>query len=248
MDNEITNPSSQHTLLNREDLSGLRRIALLYGGGQLLKYVKGEWQVNETVVNGDEYVFRVDLLAHGWVEWVGGEIGRKELVFHNQTPKERRELDCHDESLWETGNDGKKKDPWQFEFLMPCENKEGDRFGWPTSSDGGMRAVGRLAEKYAGKGGRFMPLVRLETSSYSNKRHGGRTDVPVLTVMKWIPRESGDLPAIAAPDAASIHGTMVGGRPGITVTSGPQPPTPARQPEPAMDDGGPGPNDELITW
>jgi hypothetical protein len=95
-------------------------------------------------------------------------------------PQEREELDDNDKSKWETGLDGKPKDPWSFQHLLPFESLEsGEVLIFTTSSVGGQIATEELVNAYARRlkrtKSRALPIVKLASKDMPTKAYG---DVP----------------------------------------------------------------------
>ena len=168
--------------------------------GQLLKFSKGDWLVgqdNEELDPKTHLVACMDEMQIGWVKWVDGKpeeniMGR---IIDGYQPKKRKELGDTDESEWEVDNDGKPRDPWQFNNLIIMRPpgldaiEEEDLYTFVTSSRGGINAVGELCKAY-GKQMRLRPndypIIELGVNSYNhpNKEYG-RIKIPLLTVVGW---------------------------------------------------------------
>jgi hypothetical protein len=93
-------------------------------GSPFLKFTKiGEFALSDTVVvpNGTRCIAHVDEAAFGWRKWEGGRpvderMGRVADCF---VPPQRQELGDTDQSKWETGDEGERRDPWQFCASVP---------------------------------------------------------------------------------------------------------------------------------
>jgi hypothetical protein len=81
--------------------------------GKLLKFVKGEWQIGEdTLSEGAEYIAFIDEVARGYVKFQDKAVVDRRIVkVRDGKSPQREELDDSDSSEWETGDDGKPRDP-----------------------------------------------------------------------------------------------------------------------------------------
>jgi hypothetical protein len=161
------------------------------GGEKFLKFVKGEYFINkEPVALGSEYI------AHcvGWTKcWIkfkdDGPPERKMYpVLEKQRILARDELDENDPSKWGPGLDGKPKDPWVFQYLLPLTNQADDLFIFVTSSFFGRRAVSNLCRLYHRRtlrtGISENPVVKLAASSEVTKKWG-KVQCPLFEVVGW---------------------------------------------------------------
>src|SRR5262249_6719511 len=109
---------------------------------------------------------------------------------------ERDELDDNDPSKWENGLDGKPKDPWSFQHLLPFENLEsGDLVIFTTSSVGGQIATEELVNAYARrlqrKKSRALPIVKLASKDMPTRFYGN-IPRPHFEVNGWEDAPAGD--------------------------------------------------------
>jgi hypothetical protein len=165
--------------------------------GQLLKFSKGDYlagQDNTDIPLGTKLAAIMDQLMVGWIKWqdnkpVEHDMG---LVASGHVPKKRAELDDNDADLWETDDEGEKRDPWQYSnYLIVVDQKEKTPFTFTTSSKGGINAIGELCKIY----GKVMrerpdeyPIIELGVGSYlhPNKKYG-RIKYPVFINTKTRP-------------------------------------------------------------
>jgi hypothetical protein len=97
----------------------------------------------------------------------------------------REELGDDDESLWEVGDDGKPRDPWVFQWLLPMATveAEGDLVVFVAQSKGGISAIGSLCGVY-GRSQRngLLPIVAIKTTSYPHKKYRKvlKPDLPIV--------------------------------------------------------------------
>ena len=84
-------------------------------GGTILKYSKGEWSANDTVMDGATLTANMIDLCHGWRKWVDKKIVGTDIGFvrNKFIAKQRNDLDDHDETKWPTNQNGEPSDPWQ---------------------------------------------------------------------------------------------------------------------------------------
>jgi len=111
-------------------------------------------------------------------------------------PPQREELDDNDPATWEKGLDGKPKDPWSFQHLLPFEHLEsGEVVIFVTSSTGGKIATEELVREYARrlkrKGSRALPIVKLAAKDMPTRSFG---DVPrpYFEIDGWEDAPAGD--------------------------------------------------------
>jgi hypothetical protein len=98
--------------------------------GQLLKFSKGDYlagQDNTVIPLGTRMSAIMDQLMVGWIKWqdarpVEHDMG---LVASGHVPKKRAELDDNDDDLWETDDEGQKRDPWAILQLSTRRRPEG---------------------------------------------------------------------------------------------------------------------------
>ena len=92
-----------------------------------------------------------------------------------------------DSSKWELGEDGKRRDPWVMQWLLPMSpvNAEGDLTVFATSSKGGIGAIGTLGQVY-GRSPRngLLPIVALQCASYKHPQYG-KVLKPDLPIVGW---------------------------------------------------------------
>jgi hypothetical protein len=164
--------------------------------GMLLKFNKGDFiagKEGEEVPIGTKLVAIMDTLSVGWKQWednVPGE-SRMGLVADGFQPPRRSDLGDTDKSKWETDDEDKKKDPWQFSNqLVMRDQEDGQVYTFVTASRGGLDAVGELCKVY-GKAIRQKPdqypVVELDCGSYQHRdRSIGRVKFPVFKVVAWV--------------------------------------------------------------
>lgn len=163
--------------------------------GKLLKFSKGDYTVDDTVVNGQKLIANLDELIVGWVKWVGGKPAEQIMgrVVDRFQPPKRVELDDAVEATWETDNQGKPRDPWQVTNYLILKDPEGeDLYTFAGNSKGALGAIGKLSGEY-GKHMRIkpneFPIVQLDVDSYQHQdRSFGRIKFPVFKIVGWAPK------------------------------------------------------------
>jgi hypothetical protein len=160
--------------------------------GELLKYVKGSFEVGkeEDVLEiGTKMVAIVPSMLNGWICWedgkpVGHEMG---LVVSGFRLPKREDLGDNEKTEWEKDEGGHPKDPWQRNALMVMIDQEENIYTFSTGSKGGLSALGELVAAYC-KHARMnptqVPLIELGTSSYKHTDFG-KVHTPVFKVVGW---------------------------------------------------------------
>jgi hypothetical protein len=170
--------------------------------GDFLKFTKqGEWVygADETELpDGTRLILGINTLEEGWIKWVEQKPveRRMGLTAEGFRPAERSELGDDDPGEWEEDADGKPRDPWRLTSEVQLLNPEtGDRFKFSTASKGGLAAVADVSGVYGNRlqdeeDPELVPVVLLRSSSYKNKKYGGKTMVPVFELTdKWVKPE-----------------------------------------------------------
>jgi hypothetical protein len=185
----------------------------------LLLFTKfGEWvngRDRAKLPMGTTLAAYMDTLTVGWVCWLDGQIAdtRMGFVCEGFVPPKRDELGHMDQQKWERFDDNRPKDPWRLSnHLALADLESGALFTYPTSSKGGLTAIGVLSKQY----GKHMrqapneqPILELAVSSYQHSdRSIGEVREPVLKVVGWISKDK--LPPIdgapTEPDATPTGG------------------------------------------
>jgi hypothetical protein len=165
--------------------------------GRLLKFSKfGDYlagQDEEKINHGTAVAAYMPSLSVGYMRWEVGKPVEYAMgpVGEGFVPPPRSELGHTDESKWDTFDDGRPRDPWQFSNALVLANLENDElFTFSTSSKGGLGAIGELAKTY-GKRIRQkpdeVPIVELAVGSYQhNNRNYGEIRYPIFKVVGWV--------------------------------------------------------------
>jgi hypothetical protein len=181
MSNDLTKKPNNLPAPYEEEADAL--LDATQGHEKLLKFVKGKYKTREDEVPlGTQYVAHANQLTYCWIKFVDGKpVDRRHgKAVEKWTPPEREDLDDTDSSKWENGLDGKPKDPWSFQRLLPFEHLEsGEVVIFTSSSIGGEIATNELCRAYAHrlkrKGSRALPIVKLESKDMPTNAFG---DVP----------------------------------------------------------------------
>jgi hypothetical protein len=174
--------------------------------GRLLKFSKGDFIVGdagETVAEDIEFTALMDELTVGWIRWEDGKIAEQRMgrVIDGFVPQPRRELGDLDAAAWETGADGKARDPWAFQNYLPLQRGDGELFTFVAGSRGALNAVAelcRIHSRHAKANSDRYPVIRLRSDGYQHRiKEYGRIAFPVLGVVGWTVKS--DLPEHAKP-------------------------------------------------
>jgi hypothetical protein len=165
--------------------------------GKLLRFSKGDYFAGESGMEipvGTTVTVNVDELMAGWIKWANGKPAEHRMVriADGKPPQKRGDLGDFDQTLWEIGADGERRDPWQFSNYLPMMGENGELFTFTTSSRGGLNAVADVVRRY----GRHrkhhpdvFPLIKLNVGAYQhpNKEYG-RIKFPDFFPDGWAPK------------------------------------------------------------
>jgi hypothetical protein len=133
-------------------------------------------------------------MLRGWVKWKGGKKVDHAMVAtaSGRKPPTRIELGDTDESLWETDDCGKPKDPWQYTFYLPLVAvDDGEIYTLAGSDSWGWReALGKLTRNYTSHWRRApneLPVITLGVGGYRSKKGFGWIKTPQLNGAGWKP-------------------------------------------------------------
>jgi hypothetical protein len=181
-------------------------LAATQGHEKLMKFVKGKYKVvDDEVPLGTQYVAHASQLTYAWTKFVDSKVIDKKYgrAAERWVPPEREDLGDTDQSQWETGLDGKPKDPWCFQHLLPLEHLEsGEVVIFTTSSIGGRIATEELVRTYARrvkhKGSRALPIIKLASKDMPTRAYGN-VPRPYFEIDGWEDALDGDAkPSVAA--------------------------------------------------
>jgi len=162
-------------------------------GAPILKFTKnGTYALSDTdeVSTGTRCIARVDLVQTGWVKWVDGAVAQRLMgpVAERYVPVPRRELGDDDETLWEVQPDGSRRDPWQFQMVLPVTRLDTEEtFNFTVGSKGGLNAINKLIRTYGNrlaKDQSGLPIVELKADFYKHRTYG-KIYFPALIIINW---------------------------------------------------------------
>jgi hypothetical protein len=149
------------------------------GFEKLLKFKKGKYYIGDNEVPlGRQYVAHTTQWVKCWIKFADGKVADRRMgkVAEGYVPPERHDLGDLDKGKWQPGLDGKLRDPWTFQHLLPMEDVEtGEVSIFTTPSIGGHIAVADLCKAYAKrakKGLRGLPILRLGVFDMPTKAYG----------------------------------------------------------------------------
>src|SRR5262249_48932574 len=196
MTNDLTKTQNNLPANYEEEADNL--LSTTEGRDPLLKFVKGKYKIGDDEVPlGTQYVAHASQLVFCWIKFVDGKVADRRMgkAAEKWVPPERAELGDTDQSEWEV-EDGKPKDPWSFQHLLPFEDMEtGEVAIFVTSSIGGKIATDELVRAYARRlrrtKSRANPTISLACKQMPTKKYG---DVPRphFPVDRWGGAPAGD--------------------------------------------------------
>jgi hypothetical protein len=149
------------------------------GFEKLLKFKKGKYFIGDDEVPlGRQYVAYATQWTKCWIKFVDGRVAERKMgkVADGYVPPERNDLGDLNQGKWEVGHDGKPRDPWSYQHLLPMEDVERSELCiFTTASVGGHIAVADLCKAYgrrAKKGLRGLPIVQLGVTDMPTKAYG----------------------------------------------------------------------------
>jgi len=156
--------------------------------GTLLKFVKGDWLLGEDRTElspGTMLVACMDEYWRGWTKWehskpIDHVIGRVVDRFRVPTRNELDELDRANQ----------EGDPWQrcVYLVMRRFDNADDIFTFASTSDGGVKAVGKLSDRYdrlRHKHPAQVPVVKIGGGTYFSKKNHTDVAYPTFTLVGW---------------------------------------------------------------
>ena len=168
--------------------------------GQLLKFVKGKWKIDEDEIpQGTEYVAHIDQLARGWAKFEDGELVDLKIkrIADGELPA-RETLGDLDPTKWkEKDETGKPKDPWSRQWYLPLVSVDlGEICTFVTHTNGGDRVIGNLCRIFSNNRQHGLPIIELKARSYKHRKYGD-VDVPIFGLAGW--HRSGQSKMTATP-------------------------------------------------
>jgi hypothetical protein len=173
--------------------------------GKILKFNKGIWLIQtEEIAPGTRYIAGIDQLSREWIRFQDDgqpPIRHRFKVANKEAPPPRETLGDSDPKKWDKDADGKPKDPWVLQWLLPLMPEETfELVVFCTSTNGGDGCVRDLCGIYGrSKRNGMLPIVALKSSSYLHRERKTKIFVPVLEIVSW---DGGNSVVDAAPPLA----------------------------------------------
>jgi len=142
------------TIPNNVDIPTTSSLLADYAGevlgavpGARLKFAKGEWTCDDApVAKGEQFIVHPETITRCLEKWEGKRIVDRVVARLGDRLPPRSTLGDTDESLWELGLDGRPRDPWgEVHYLGLTRIEDGSAVAFAATSDGGKKAIGRLA-------------------------------------------------------------------------------------------------------
>lgn len=181
--------------------------------GTLIKFNKGDWITGDDEdLEEDELqlVANMDQLMVGWIKWQDNKPVEQIMgpVAEGYQAPRRNELGDQNQDEWETDQEGRPRDPWQFSNYIvlktPGEDATEDNlYTFATSSKGGLGAIGALCREYGKEMRRRpdeYPIIKLGADTYNHATYG-RTYVPIIQIVGWEAKSEFEM-AASAGDAS----------------------------------------------
>jgi hypothetical protein len=182
MNEMIKNPNRLPVELETEADNILAAAKEDAGFDKLLKFIKGKYYVGPKesrteIPLGSQFIAHASQWTKCWIKFADGKVVQRHMgkVAEGYVPPEREELDDTDQGKWAIV-DGKPRDPWRLDYILPMEEMEkGEVCVFTTPSIGGHIAVSDLCAAYAKrvkKGLRGPPVVQLGVADMPTKKYG----------------------------------------------------------------------------
>lgn len=168
------------------------------GGTQYVKFKQGEWLIGK---DGDtfsdnkfEAVPNLPELTHGWMCWKDGSLVDEHWAKLGTHLPTKGELPDH--GPYSQPNDGWSEN-FRFDLKILATHGVPEEINaqFTTSSKGGQSAIGSMMKQWvqdckqgSTEGG--VPVVLFDSSSYQNKKYGGKTKIPIMTISRYVPIDS----------------------------------------------------------
>jgi hypothetical protein len=169
------------------------------GGGRILKFVKGEYEVGGVEVPiGTEFVAHVDQIVRGWTRFQDGKVAGQHIgkIKDGFRVPAREELGDMDQDKWERDADGEPRNPWVLQWYLPLIAEDGELLTFVTGSKGGIGAIGTLCRVYGRKArDGLLPIVKLQVRSYRHERYG-KIETPDFVIVGWDGLEPASAPML----------------------------------------------------
>jgi hypothetical protein len=211
--NDLIVANSSNALAVNPALDGWADTAADHAGnpirGSLLKCNDGQWLRGKEAspINGQHYVAMAT--RDVWTKWEGGKPSEYLFREPGKPMVDRKDLGDLDESQWEPGPDGQKRDKWVWtKLLYLLDERTAEALTYSTATMGGRTAIGDLADQIATMrfaNPRAVPVVELGAAQM--KTRFGVKLRPFLKVIDW--RNLEERPAEGAPNGSAQPGNAL---------------------------------------
>ena len=160
------------------------------GGGKWITLRDGE---KVELPFGTKLVTDIREMRNGWIRWCGkGEkpIYKMVRTVSDELPLASYELPERDESTWQIGLSGKKRDPWEPCVWLPLWN-DNTLYSFQTCAPTGVTQIAEVLLDdvlRAGRWPRELPIVALEKETIPT-RYGTKIPIPSLKIVGWTSRD-----------------------------------------------------------
>ena len=176
--------------------------------GTIVKFTnEAEWVTrDDEKISSDHELIATDIIRVVQ-KWVGGmPVETRVLGPGENFPDVEALNEAAPKSEWAEGPDGKKRGPWQCQYIVHLlDPKTMDQYSYATGTVGGGICVRDLRDKVLWmrrmRGQNIFAVVTLSDKNMKTK-FGGRQR-PHFVVVRWIALGGGDANALPAPDAGS---------------------------------------------
>jgi hypothetical protein len=135
-----------------------------------LKYEPGIWKIGGEDFTNSEWLAITDMTGIGWKLFIDNNVVEEHMVLALGNDKPRRPDSHTDKDKWKLGNDGRRKDPWSFQYSLPLLNeKSGKVVVFNASSVTQKTAISALLEDFARKRRRQIVSLTSETVRIDDK-------------------------------------------------------------------------------
>ena len=167
-------------------------------GVQFVKFKQGEWLIGKNQdtfpENKFEGVPNLPELAHGWMCWKDGvPVDEHWVKIGTELPSKAT---LPDHGPYSQDNDGWSEN-FRFDIKILAAHGVPEEINaqFTTSSKGGQSAIGRMMKQWVldcknGTASGGVPVVLFDVDSYQNKKYGGKTMIPIMTISRYVPIES----------------------------------------------------------
>jgi hypothetical protein len=156
--------------------------------GDLIKCSDGHWTVGRDNAPIREGTCLVAIgTAASWVKWRDNKPVEYRIRQRGEPMPDRKDLGDTDENDWESGPDGKPRDPWQnTRFCYFTDPKSAALFTYSTATWSGRSAVIGLGDQIMRmRTARPGATAHVEFQTRPSQTKYGRKMVPVLKIVGW---------------------------------------------------------------